>query len=214
MVMESDFNFEKSPILKVSPMVSLAYKNKKQNLPIAIKRIEAIIEKLHPNERGIIHTGTFEIASALRKLGNNRLMFYNNSKDKQLMLDRLQYTKNGIVCGPSLVEGIDLKDDLARFCIVVKVPYPFLDEFNKRKMSKVEGWYAWRTMVQFLQAIGRPIRHKDDWAKTYLIDQCFDYFLHDAQIPMYIRDRIQKLDYNSLFTEEHNKELDELFSKL
>ena len=212
--LESDFDFSKSPIYKVTPMISMAYKYKYQNMQTMVDRINEIVERLHPNERGIIHTGNFEISNALKRCGNRRMKFYENSNEKQQILDNLKYYSNAIIVGPSLVEGIDLVDDLARFCILAKVPYPYLDEFNKRKMEMVPGWYDLKTSTQYMQAIGRPIRHRNDWAVTYLIDSCFDFFLKKVPMPGYLRHRISTFNYNSLFEQESNSAIDDLFSAI
>ena len=38
-------------------------------------------------------------------------------------------------------------------------------------------WYNWQTALRLVQACGRSIRSKDDWAKTYILDSAFDRFI-------------------------------------
>jgi ATP-dependent DNA helicase DinG len=74
--------------------------------------------------------------------------------------------------------GIDLKEDLSRFQIITKVPYPNKsDRWINAKREKDAEWYYWQTGLKLIQAYGRSIRSKDDWARTYILDSAFPYFL-------------------------------------
>ena len=37
-------------------------------------------------------------------------------------------------------------------------------------------WYYWQTALRLVQAYGRSIRSKEDWAKTYVLDSAFSPF--------------------------------------
>jgi Rad3-related DNA helicase len=76
-----------------------------------------------------------------------------------------------------LVEGVDLPDDLARFMILLKTPYPNLgNNLNKQKLNLMPDWFEYATSLQIIQMLGRPIRHKTDSCVTYLIDSNFHKF--------------------------------------
>jgi ATP-dependent DNA helicase DinG len=49
----------------------------------------------------------------------------------------------------------------------------WIDE--KRKIN--EQWYSWQTALRLIQGYGRSIRSKEDWAKTYVLDSAFGYFV-------------------------------------
>jgi Rad3-related DNA helicase len=79
--------------------------------------------------------------------------------------------KDGVLLSSSLWEGVDLKDDLSRFQIIAKVPYPNLSEKRtKIKMQKFPLWYKSQTLMKLLQGFGRSIRSEEDWAVTYVLD--------------------------------------------
>ena len=79
-----------------------------------------------------------------------------------------------VLISPSLHLGLDLKDDLSRFQIITKVPYPDLgDRWINEKRRIYEQWYIWQTALRLVQAYGRSIRSKEDWAKTYVLDSAF-----------------------------------------
>ena len=77
-----------------------------------------------------------------------------------------------MLISPSVHTGLDLKGELSRFQILVKVPYPSLGDRWIRKKQTLDGgkWYRWQTVLKTVQAYGRSVRSKDDWAKTYLLD--------------------------------------------
>ena len=195
MYIESQFDYSHSPIYQVNPPISLAMKYKSQNMDELMYRMVDICEK-HSQERGLIHTGNFEIARKLKEFiwehSNvpRRFLFYNDAFQKAESIKKLQRLKDGILVGPSLTEGLDLKDDYCRFMILAKVPYPTLDEFNSKKMKLMPDWYGWKTTTSIIQALGRGIRHKTDWCVTYLMDSCFLLILQKQRIPRYVTSRI------------------------
>jgi Rad3-related DNA helicase len=78
-----------------------------------------------------------------------------------------------------MAEGLDLKDDLSRFQIICKVPYPYLDQYTRSRMKLDPAWYRWRTALTLVQATGRSVRSKDDHAITYVADAEFERFISE-----------------------------------
>jgi ATP-dependent DNA helicase DinG len=84
-----------------------------------------------------------------------------------------------VLISPSLNTGLDLKDELSRLQIIVKVPYPDLsDRWIKAKKDSDQSWYIWQTVLELEQAYGRSVRSKQDYADTYILDSRFLYFLN------------------------------------
>ena len=76
-----------------------------------------------------------------------------------------------------MTEGVDLYDDLSRFQIICKTPFPYLgDPVVRKRMKKWNWWYPYMTAKTIIQSIGRSIRNKDDHCITYILDQNFEYF--------------------------------------
>lgn len=76
-------------------------------------------------------------------------------------------------------EGIDFKDSFARAVIAIGIPYPSLHdpqvelkkEFNDRyKSFNGRLWYETQAFRAVNQALGRAIRHKEDWGVVMLLD--------------------------------------------
>ena len=95
-----------------------------------------------------------------------------------------------VIIGPSLYEGIDLKDDFGRFNILIKVPYAGLDDYIREKMKRYPFWYKRNTLQKITQAIGRTNRSVNDYSKVYLLDNCFEMLIWE--LPDYIINRLQK----------------------
>lgn len=44
-------------------------------------------------------------------------------------------------------------------------------------LAVFEQWYSWQTGLRLVQAYGRSVRCKDDWATTYVLDANLGYFI-------------------------------------
>jgi len=110
--------------------------------------------------------------------------------------DHLTSKLETVLVSPSMINGVDLKDELSRFQVILKVPFPNLMSTKiKRRLKTRPEWYNWKTLVDLLQAYGRSIRNDDDWAETYILDECFDQILENKNVPQYFLDalKIKKL---------------------
>jgi Rad3-related DNA helicase len=64
--------------------------------------------------------------------------------------------------------------DLARWQVIVKVPYPYLGDPQVSTRRAIDpAWYEWRTALRLVQAYGRAVRSQDDHAVTYVLDALF-----------------------------------------
>ena len=176
----STFDFSKSPIFYDNEY-KLSYDKKIENLPKVIKKIINIINS-HKDVKGIIQTGSYSFSDSLYNSVppeiKDRLLIYNDSKHKEEQLAIFNKSNNKILIGPSLLEGIDLKDDLCRFIIVMKIPYPSLgDKFVEKKFKSNPQWYMWKTVNALIQGIGRGVRNEYDWCETYILDGTLDNIL-------------------------------------
>lgn len=191
------FTYNNCPVI-FFPDMKFTYKNKDAALELALKRIEKILT-LHPNHRGVIHTVSFFNAKYIMDHINpelkNRLLMYDNAEEKNLIIQTLSRPGNEdkVLIGPSLFEGLNLYDDLCRFQVVMKMPYPYLNsDFIKKKCELYPTWYINETGRRLIQSLGRGIRSKDDWCWTYILDACFTNVASDpnAAIPDTIKNRV------------------------
>lgn len=200
----STFPPENRLIIGDTSVGSMSYKNKEKTLPIMLDKIQELAEK-HSMHKGIIHTGNYENMRKFQKWVkladpclNERLLFQAEGTFEEK--DRLikyhgSTTEPTILCGPGLVEGLDLKDDLARFNILMKLPFLSLaDPLIKRKSEEFPDWYALQVALAIIQAIGRPVRSSTDWAVTYILDLMWKFFYDkkkDKLFPYYIQEAVR-----------------------
>jgi ATP-dependent DNA helicase DinG len=94
---------------------------------------------------------------------------YETQRD-EVIAGHVNSTKPTVLISPSLYTGLDLKDDLSRFQIITKVPYPDLGDRWIDEKRKINGqWYTWQTALRLVQGYGRSVRSKEDYAVTGLL---------------------------------------------
>jgi ATP-dependent DNA helicase DinG len=151
------------------------------------QRIAAMVDKImtfHKNHKGIIHTTSYTqlnfIKENISQENKLRLIETNPEVERvEVIEEHINATKPTVLISPSLHLGLDLKDDLSRFQVITKVPYPSLgDRWIDGKRRKNGQWYNWQTALKLVQGYGRSVRSKDDWATTYVLDDVFRGFVH------------------------------------
>lgn len=191
---ESDFDPSKSPIY-VSTALKLNHKNLKVELPKVCEQIRQIVDH-HKDEKGIIHTHTQEIANFLQERFHysDRYLYRDIVTNNEAILKEHSARKDPtVLVSPSLTYGIDLKDDLARFQIIIKLPFLPLGSKRIKKMFELDkAWYENKMLNAIVQACGRATRSKNDHSVTYILDGNFINVFRNAKnkLPKYFIDRI------------------------
>lgn len=189
---------DESPFPKENRLIHLKntgdmnYKTMESLMPKIVSEIDSVLQK-HVNERGIIHTTSYKQLEYILKNSRykNRLIKTETGVSQSEALRKAAFKKDAVLISPSMHEGVDLKDDLSRFQITVKIP--FLDLSDKRtviKMRKSPSWYQYYAILKLIQGIGRSIRNENDHAVTYILDSKAGYVLHNLMTPQYVRDAI------------------------
>lgn len=156
---------------------SLNINNKHELLPIFVRIMDEFIDQLDINNpvRGIIHSVSYENAKIISQLSKHKGRIIVPEVAQLTELNSILSRKNNtIIVSPSILEGVDLKDDLSRFQIFPKVPYGNLgDAWTKRKMQLSSRWYQRDAALKIVQGSGRSIRSPEDWGVTLILDNNF-----------------------------------------
>jgi regulator of telomere elongation helicase 1 len=138
--------------------------------------------------------------------------------------------KGGIlfsVCRGTSSEGIDFSDDMARMVIIVGIPYPnlgdvkvnlkkeFLDEYNTKYFNYLDksmnikkltsgDWYTQSATKAVNQALGRVIRHIDDYGTMILIDSRYKELLYKKVFSAWLRENVKIHDDTKLLLDTKN----------
>ena len=150
---------------------SMSKNNINATLPKAVQDIKKILQ-LHQQDRGIIHVSSHHMATQIfQRVKSNRLIIIDQFQSRDQMLDYHGQSKNTVLISPSMMQGVDLKQDLSRFQIIGKVPYPNLgSKYISTKKQLIKSWYQFQTVKSIVQAYGRSVRSSQDYAVTYIID--------------------------------------------
>jgi ATP-dependent DNA helicase DinG len=184
-VRDSDFPVKNRPIHLMN-VAWLNARSMQESMPKIVKAIDNIMT-IHKNEKGIIHTTSYSqlqyIRDNLSRENASRLIETGSALGREEVLEKhYKSIKPTVVISPSMHLGVDLKDDLSRFQIITKVPYPDLTD---RKVSAMKDrdqrWYTWYTVLRLAQSYGRSIRSADDFATTYILDSSIAFLLKNAQ---------------------------------
>jgi len=195
------------------PVATMNYDNKKQSFQKMLPWIKKIVNK-YKDSKGIIHTVSFELVKWLKeemekdkseegKKFFDRFLFHDQSEInsgkssvslRDLMLRRHTSSKEAtILVSPSMFTGIDLKDDLSRFQVILKIPYPFLGSQKiKKRKDMYPPFYGWRTVADIVQSYGRSVRNMNDYADTYILDASFENLrrYNGAFMPKYFKEAV------------------------
>lgn len=164
------------------------------------KAVDAIMDR-HAAERGVVHTTSYQQANYIiehvSERNRARLVTTEGSTARSELLQTHGATGASVLISPSLYQGVDLKDDLARFQVIVKVPYSDLsDRRTLVKMQRDRGWYDLQTALRLVQTYGRSVRSETDSAVTYVLDSNFPGFVraHKELFPPYFLEALSSND--------------------
>lgn len=202
---DSEFDVDNRPIF-VMPVANMSYgwdgPERKVDRSNMIKRITHLCNNVHPDENGVIHAGSFQIAKwlveELEGKVPHRIMHHNPGCGftRDAVVDDFQQVDSypKLLISPSVTEGLDLKDDKGRFAIFAKVPYPYLgDAWVKRRMAISNEWYVRQALISMIQGGGRVVRTNTDWGHVYILDSTFQRLLHSSKkfLPTWWKTSIQ-----------------------
>jgi ATP-dependent DNA helicase DinG len=189
----SEFPGENRPIF-YRPVGSMNFHNKASTLPKIADALDKLL-RARPDVKGLIHTNSYDmnrlLTQALRAAGHGSRIVTHGSGGAEAAIERhILSDAPTVLCSPAMTEGLDLRDDLSRFQVVVKVPYPpFKDPYVVARRRLDKDWYSWQTAMRLIQATGRSVRSETDYAETYIVDSNFGDFrrLNQRLLPAWWR---------------------------
>lgn len=172
---------------------ALNYQNKHAILPYYAEVIDYILSN-YPTSRGIIHTTSYENAEFLLKncKGSSKRMMIPTKRDLMDVEKLMKKAKDRILVSPSLIEGIDLKGDLSKVQIFLKVPFMNLGDawvVEKQRMSN--KWYTRQAVLSLIQGCGRSVRSETDSADTFILDGAAVRLFESNLIPHWMQDAVE-----------------------
>lgn len=172
----SPFPVENRPTYFI-PAGSMGRDNIDRTLPIMVETVKMLFEK-HMDVKGIIHTANYKVAKYIQEnLKSSRILIHDSSNRDEVLKKHMECKEPTVLLSPSMMEGVDLRDDHSRFQILCKVPFPYLgDAVVKKRMDRNKNWYPYMTAKSVIQSFGRSIRNENDYAVTYILDADWERF--------------------------------------
>ncbi len=106
--------------------------------------------------------------------------------DPAIHASRVRADTPSVLVASNLTEGWDGYDSLCRFVIMPKVPFGDLgDEWTRRRRAVDNRTYDHQALVSVVQGAGRGMRHREDYADTWILDSAWGqlYRRHKAWLP-------------------------------
>lgn len=176
--MDSPFPVD-NRLIHMTTVGSMGRKWIEQTTPRLLGMCETILEA-HPQEKGIIHCHSYALGKTIYEYFRsrptaNRVLFATKASERTANFNLHKISPEPtVMLSPSIAEGFSFDDDLARFQIIAKVPYPYLgDRQVAAKMEIDRDWYTLQTVMTILQACGRIVRSETDHGATYILDHDF-----------------------------------------
>jgi ATP-dependent DNA helicase DinG len=182
------------PVKVITNLGDFTYKTKKDVMPIFVEFMDRLISTKYQKDRGIIHSVSYEYAEFIKEHSKlTERMLFPVSSELVEVISMLEYREDAIVVSPSVVEGLDLKDDLCRFLIFFKIPWANLGDKWVKTKSDDSDWYARDAVIRLVQGSGRGIRSETDHAITYVLDSKFLslWGRHKNTFPKWFRDAVE-----------------------
>ena len=179
----SDFPIQNRPIYPLNTVYLNFDSLQLQEVKAKIGKAVDDIMTFQHNHKGLIHTTSYEqlnfIMENISQTNRRRLLLTDPEIQRdEVIAEHVNSTRPMVLISPSLHTGLELKDDLSRFQIITKVPFPNIgDRWINEKRKTTGHWYNWQTALRLVQGYGRSTRSKDDWAITYVLDSGFENFV-------------------------------------
>ena len=154
----------------------------------------------HLDTKGVIHTHTNKIAKYILNHSIYKDEMMSNVHSPGQRAEKFQEFFDSeapsIMVSASMNTGVDLKDDLCRWQVICKVPYPSLgDPQIKARTNQDQSWYTWQTAMTLIQTYGRGCRSDTDWCTTYMLDEKFrDIYSRNVRLfPNWFKEAIRAI---------------------
>lgn len=172
--MPSTFPVENRPVIAINDIGKFSYAKREFQLPMFTKYLDIILENQFKGVRGVIHSASYDNAAYIKEHSQcvDRMRFPNSDELTEIV-SLLKEREDTIVVSPSVVEGLDLKEDLCRFSIFYKVPWSSLGDKWVKTKSADSDWYSRDAVVKIIQGSGRGTRSKTDSSVTLVMDAHF-----------------------------------------
>jgi Rad3-related DNA helicase len=160
-----------------------------ENLDNTCEQLEQLYQK-HAPEKGLIHTVGYGRAEDLHDAFPERTLLDDRERQMDNVIEQWQESDRHMLLSPRMMEGIDLQGDTCRWQVLAKTPYQQVDARVGYLLDEMDDWrwYKETAALRAIQAAGRAVRSKDDYAKYYILDETITDVLTPNTVPDWFQD--------------------------
>ena len=144
--------------------------------------------------KGVIHSVSNWLTDLILKHSKYKYLMFKAAGETRLSgINSFIQAERGVLIGPNLTRGLNLADDLCRYIIIPKLPYPSLVDPRIQEMMKASPErYQIETLCTVVQSAGRGIRHKNDSCETFILDSGAGWLFKQTSnyLPRWFKDAI------------------------
>lgn len=193
--MPSNFPPKNRPIY-LWPVTKVGAKSTDDDYRKLAAAMDSVIAASMP-AKGILHMASGRLQDRLLNMSKyGRLVRTHGTRDRLEVLEAFKQAPTGILASPSMMEGIDMPDDLLRWQVIPKTPFADLgDPVVAARAHDNRQWYTQDAIAKMIQAAGRGVRHKEDRCSTWILDTnaLWLYSRNAAWWPRNIRDAVVRV---------------------
>jgi Rad3-related DNA helicase len=171
--------------------------------PTIVDTIEHLANR-HAGEKGLIHTASYARAEQLHEDLPGGLSILHEQDgglhDDAWYINQWQNGDADVLLSPALTDGVDLPGETCRWQTLLKVPYPNpTDARVDARLEELDGdqWYYETTAQSVIQAVGRGVRHVEDYCTFYVLDESYLDVRRRVAFPEWFLDAEARIDVPS-----------------
>jgi ATP-dependent DNA helicase DinG len=202
---------ENRPVIKDRMIASFSDGGCEDNWDQVMETLDDIAQK-HAGKKGICHTASYDRAKRIEETANREdypylkenVYTHTRKEDAEVAIEQWQSSDMDMIASPSMMAGVNLSDDMGRYNILLKVPYPQIDSATEYILENHSfGWpsYFDRAAIRIAQSYGRTTRNPNDWSNFYILDKDYEKVKKKASLPQWLTnaEKYSEVETGSVF---------------
>lgn len=174
------------PVRRNGANVGVSFKNDDATKVAIVDHQVRIVQAMRPSTRkGAIHPVSYDKAEsiyrALVAVGLSDLVYYPR-KASQLAYEIKRFKvrpQGGILISPAITTGLSFDNELCRWQIISKLPFPNTTNPLVKARCAIDPDYATAHAIKTVeQMVGRGVRSSVDWCDTFIVDNNYWWAVH------------------------------------
>jgi len=178
---DSNFPMESRRIthIRSNPLLRITFRSTPADMRRWVNKADQYIDR-RLDRKGILHTVSYKRARLFAENSRHKahLITHGTRSTGEAIARFKAAVAPAILVSPATTTGYDFPGDECRYQIIGKIPFPdTTSKIMKVRCKDDEDLAMYLTMQDLVQTCGRPVRAKDDWSETGIIDDSAIWFI-------------------------------------